>query len=115
MAFWNTVMAQGDVQYSKRLIPAIIDELATGDPERVCFSFPKTTNLHDGFRDISFRTVSEDCMICGYRMTDNVQFANAINKTAHFIQREIGRSSMFETVMYMGYPDVRHFVVLVAL
>lgn len=47
--------------------------------------------------------------------TNVLQFSNAINKTARFIEREIGRSSMFETVMYMGLPDVRHFIVLLAL
>ncbi|KAF2182104.1 acetyl-CoA synthetase-like protein [Zopfia rhizophila CBS 207.26] len=99
MSFWNTVMASaGDVPYGRRLVPVVIDKIARDDPERVCFSFPRSTNLSDGFRDINFRT-----------------FANGINKTAHFIHREIGRSSMFETVMYMGYPDVRHFMVLVAL
>jgi hypothetical protein len=46
---------------------------------------------------------------------DQTQFANAINKTAYFIQREIGRSSMFETVLFMGQPDVRHFILFVAL
>ncbi|KAF2470039.1 acetyl-CoA synthetase-like protein [Lindgomyces ingoldianus] len=99
MSFWNTVMdsSQG-VPYGRRLVPITIDEIARDDPERICFSFPRSADIADGFRDINFRT-----------------FANAINKTAHFIHREIGRSSMFETVMYMGYPDVRHFIVLVAL
>ncbi|KAF1941774.1 hypothetical protein EJ02DRAFT_422796 [Clathrospora elynae] len=43
------------------------------------------------------------------------QYANAINKTAHFIEREIGRSPCFETVVYLGPPDLRALVVLVAL
>ncbi|KAF2686919.1 acetyl-CoA synthetase-like protein [Lentithecium fluviatile CBS 122367] len=99
MSFWNTVMdAQGEVRYGQRLIPSLIDDIAANDPDRVCFSFPQTANLQDGLQNLTFRI-----------------FANAINKTAHFIQREIGRSSMFETVMYMGYPDVRHFIVLIAL
>jgi acyl-CoA synthetase (AMP-forming)/AMP-acid ligase II len=91
-------MSGGDALYGKRPIPALIDHIAHNDPERICFSFPASSNLSDGFRDMSFRT-----------------FANAINKTAHFIHQEIGRSSMFETVMYMGFPDVRHYIVLVAL
>ncbi|KAF2867579.1 hypothetical protein BDV95DRAFT_610493 [Massariosphaeria phaeospora] len=99
MAFWDTVMdAPGDATHVKRLIPAVVDETARNDPERICFSMPRSANLEDGFQDISFRT-----------------FAHSINKMAHFIQREIGRSSMFETVMYMGYPDVRHYIILVAL
>ncbi|PSN59431.1 acetyl-CoA synthetase-like protein [Corynespora cassiicola Philippines] len=97
MAFWNTVM-DSSVPYGKRLVPLVVDEVAKNDPGRICFSYPRSSNLKDGFRDVNFRT-----------------FANAVNKTAFFIQREIGRSSMFETVMYMGYPDIRHFIILVAL
>ncbi|KAF2740127.1 acetyl-CoA synthetase-like protein [Polyplosphaeria fusca] len=99
MSFWNTVMdSSGDVPYGKRLLPVIIDEIAKTDPDRVCFSFPRTSDLADGFQDVNFRT-----------------FANAVNKTAHFVHQEVGRSSMFETVLYMGYPDIRHFIALIAL
>jgi hypothetical protein len=66
MAFWDTVMTAsganfGDATYGKRLIPAIIDEIADKDPERVCFSFPRTTDLADGFQDVNFRTVRSLC------------------------------------------------------
>ncbi|KAF2643884.1 acetyl-CoA synthetase-like protein [Massarina eburnea CBS 473.64] len=99
MPFWETVMeSPPDSVYGKRLLPAIVDEVAVEDPERICFSFPRSSDLGDGFQDMNFRT-----------------FANAINKTAHFIQREIGCSTMFETILYMGDPDVRHFIVLIAL
>ncbi|KAF2710147.1 acetyl-CoA synthetase-like protein [Pleomassaria siparia CBS 279.74] len=103
MAFWDTVMAgsgqpSDGVMYGKRLIPVIVDEIAAKDPERICFAFPRSLDPAQGFQNVNFRT-----------------FANAINKTAQFIQREIGRSAMFETVMYMGYSDVRHFIALVAL
>lgn len=90
--------APGDVPYGKRLIPATVDAIAAADPDRVCFSYPASPASLRVFQDVTFRT-----------------FANAVNKTAHFIQREIGRGSMFETVMYMGFPDVRHFIALVAL
>ncbi|KAF2201598.1 hypothetical protein GQ43DRAFT_471647 [Delitschia confertaspora ATCC 74209] len=91
-------MSTGDnTPYGKRLIPSFIDEVSQSNPQRICFSFPKSTNLADGFRDLTFRT-----------------FTNAVDKTAHFIQKEVGRSSVFETIMYMGYPDVRYYIVLVA-
>lgn len=88
----------GGMPSGKGLVPRIIDEIAAQEPDRLCLTFPRTTNLQDGFRTMTFGA-----------------FSKAINRTAHFIQREIGRSSMFETVMYLGYPDVRHFIVLVAL
>jgi hypothetical protein len=49
--------SSGDAMYGKRLIPAIVDEIADKDPERVCFSFPRTTHRADGFQDVNFRTV----------------------------------------------------------
>ncbi|KAF2000971.1 hypothetical protein P154DRAFT_434088 [Amniculicola lignicola CBS 123094] len=98
MSYWDTVMDSGDVPYGKRLVPSLVDQIAVEDPERICFSFPRSSNFADGFQDLSYRT-----------------FANAVNKTAYFIHTEIGRSSCFETVLYIGYPDVRYFIVLVAL
>jgi len=98
MSFWSTVMPAGNIPYGKRLIPTLIEEIAQTDPQRVCFSFPLSSELSQGFRDVNFKS-----------------FANAINKTAHFIQQEIGRSSMFETIMYIGFPDLRHYIALVAL
>ena len=47
----------GDVPYGKRLVPVLVDEIAAKDPERTCFSFPRSTNLADGFHDMNFRTV----------------------------------------------------------
>ncbi|OCL15374.1 acetyl-CoA synthetase-like protein [Glonium stellatum] len=88
---------KGAIPYGKRLIPPAIDEVARDDPEITCFSIPRTSDLSDGFTDISFRT-----------------FANAINRTAWFIESTIGRSPVFETILYMGAPDIRHYVVLVA-
>ena len=83
--------------HGKRLTPPTIDEIARGDPERICFSIPRTSDLSDGFRDITFK-----------------RFSNAINRTAWFIESAIRRSSIFETILYMGAPDIRHYVVLVA-
>ncbi|KAF2034777.1 acetyl-CoA synthetase-like protein [Setomelanomma holmii] len=90
--------SSGTAPYGQRLLPVTIDEIAKNDPNRIAFSFPRSSELSAGFRDVSFRT-----------------FANAIDKTARFIQKEIGRNSTFETVLYMGYPDIRHFIILVAL
>jgi hypothetical protein len=47
----------GDVPYGRRLVPVVVDEIALKDPERICFSFPRSANLADGFRDMNFRTV----------------------------------------------------------
>ncbi|KAF2845610.1 acetyl-CoA synthetase-like protein [Plenodomus tracheiphilus IPT5] len=100
MAFWDTVLnsANAPPRYGRRLVPSIIDDNARTQPNRACFAIPRCEALHEGLRDITWRT-----------------YANAINKMAYFIQREIGRSTSFETVMYLGFPDIRSFIVLVAL
>ncbi|KAH9866909.1 hypothetical protein IAQ61_007498 [Plenodomus lingam] len=100
MAFWETVLdtAKASPRYGRRLVPNIIDDNARNQPNRACFSIPKCDALEHGFRDITWR-----------------MYANAINKTAYFIEREIGRSTSFETVMYLGFPDIRCFIILVAL
>lgn len=49
-----------------------------------------------------------------HRGTNSIQFANAVNRTAHLLQRHIGISSETKTFMYMGFPDLRTYIVLVA-
>ncbi|KAF9693021.1 hypothetical protein EKO04_009158 [Ascochyta lentis] len=99
MAFWDTVLSSADAKlYGKRLIPNIVDDNARQQPHKVCLSFPKCwTNLQQGFQDVDWRC-----------------FANAINMMAHFLQKEIGQGSASATVMYMGFPDIRTYIVLVA-
>lgn len=59
MSYWGTVMDSGNTQqYGRRLVPVIVDEIAAKDPGRICFSFPRSLNLKDGFYDLTFRTVS---------------------------------------------------------
>jgi len=49
--------SSGGIPYGKRLIPVVIDELAVQDPNRTCFSFPRSANIADGFHHVNFRTV----------------------------------------------------------
>jgi hypothetical protein len=75
-----------------------------------CLQLTRWISEHDfSNRESEFTDPSPFCPLIMF------QFANAVNKTAHFIRQEIGCSSMFETVLYLGYPDVRHFIALVAL
>ncbi|KAF3009919.1 hypothetical protein E8E13_010968 [Curvularia kusanoi] len=39
---------------------------------------------------------------------------SAGNVLAHFIKREIGVSSNFDTIMYMGFPDIRSYMTIIA-
>ncbi len=71
--------------YGRRLIPHIVDDLAKSDPERIVYSFPRSQDVSQGFRDVSAR-----------------EFASAIDKVAWQLHKEIGRSSSFETIGYIG-------------
>lgn len=81
----------------RRLIPTLIDDLATHDPERVLFSIPRTTSIEDGFEDITISVL-----------------ARAINNCAWWIERTLQRSENFETLNYVGPQDLRYVILLLA-
>lgn len=83
-------------QCGKRLLPVIIDQLAHEDPNRPWASIPRDDyDLSQGYADISYAAL-----------------ANAINKLAWMVEKSIGRSdSSFETIAYLGTPDVRYHMV----
>ena len=83
--------------YGHRLIPQLIDERAIINPHGPVWSVPKSSNLADGFRDISYH-----------------QVARAINKTAWWIDEQIGKSTTFENLAYFGPPDLRYSILTVA-
>lgn len=83
--------------YGSRLLPQVLDDLAASKPKRIYASFPKTFDLKDGFRDV---TVS--------------QMSLAVNAMAWWLERKIGKSSTFETVSYLGPPDIRYAIVFLA-
>ena len=83
--------------YGHRLIPQMIDERAESNPQGSVWSVPKSPNLADGFRDISYS-----------------QVAQAINKVAWWIDEHIGKSTTFEKLAYIGPPDLRYSILTVA-
>ena len=83
--------------YGHRLIPQLIDERAESNPQGSIWSVPKSSNLADGFRDISYG-----------------QVARAINKAAWWIDEHIGKSTTFEKLAYIGPPDLRYSILTIA-
>jgi hypothetical protein len=71
--------------FGRRLIVSIVDEQARTDPEHVVYRLPLTRNVHDGFRDISA-----------------AQLANAVDRTAWWLESQLGKGEKFPTVGYMG-------------
>ncbi|TKA77269.1 hypothetical protein B0A49_03507, partial [Cryomyces minteri] len=83
-----------------RILPLIVDKYAREQPNKPWASIQKSTNPSDGFQDVTYAA-----------------FANAINRAAWFVDSTLGKcqDSIFDTVSYMGKPDVRYFIMLVAL
>ncbi|ROV97961.1 hypothetical protein VSDG_04874 [Cytospora chrysosperma] len=83
----------------KRLLPTTIDQLSREDPDRPWASIPRDDyDLSQGFVDISYAVL-----------------ANAVNKLAWLVERSIGRSDSFETIAYLGTPDIRYHMMQMAV
>ena len=90
-------LVQPEVIYGQRLLPSLIDEVASIDPQRRFLSFPKTTKYSQGLR---FITVSE--------------YARSINRAAWWLEKTLGKPTGFPTVAYIGVHDARYFILAVA-
>ncbi|KAI0973343.1 acetyl-CoA synthetase-like protein [Xylaria arbuscula] len=84
-------------QYGRRLMPCVLDQLARTVPSKLFAAIPKTGDLLDGFQDVS---VSE--------------IARSVNFVAHWIEQRFGRGENFETLAYIGIPDLRGVIVFCA-
>lgn len=71
--------------YGNRLIPQIIDDLASAEPGRVLYSVAKSSDISQGLRDVSARA-----------------FTEAVDKTAWLLRRELGESPEIRAVGYIG-------------
>ena len=83
--------------YGRRLIPSLIDELATSTPQRIYWYLPLHTRIEDGFRALTYRS-----------------FSNAINACAWWIVAEFGKSKDFATLAYLGPSDLRNTIIILA-
>ncbi|KAK0507032.1 hypothetical protein JMJ35_010490 [Cladonia borealis] len=83
--------------YGQRLIPHLIDDIAHNNGSRTFCSLVKSSNIPDGFQDISYAA-----------------FANSINRLAWWIEENVGKSFTFETVSYIGPPDLRYIILTIA-
>lgn len=82
----------------RRLVPTLIDQIATMDPTRHFVSMPKSPDPRDGFHDVTYR-----CL------------ALAIDRCAWWIERHLGSPSRScEKLGYLGMSDIRHAIFLIA-
>ena len=81
----------------KRLIPNVIDELARTNPDAVFASIPRSNNVADGFRDVTYP-----------------DYANAINRAALWLENELGEGIRGEKIGYIAHSDLRYVILTVA-
>ncbi|KAI4194481.1 MAG: hypothetical protein LQ348_002638 [Seirophora lacunosa] len=84
-------------EYGKRLIPHILDSLASAEPDRIIYSVATFSDTSHHFRHISART-----------------FAKAVDKTAWWLHKHVGRPTSIQPVGYIGPHDIRHILLTYA-
>lgn len=92
-------LAQQNPEYGRRLLPQVLDDEARANPQRVFAAVPVSIDLAQGFKDISF-----------------AELASAVNFMARRLQEEFGLELKyeFETLTYIGVPDLRYNIVFYA-
>ena len=83
----------------QRLIPAIIDDHAESQPDRVYAAVPvDQDNLSRGYKDITYK-----------------HFARAVDAASHWLDDTLGKSNgNFETFIYLGARDLRYAIMALA-
>ena len=93
-------ISEPPVDYGRRLVPHIVDEIAHSQPEKPFISIPISADIKDGCKDISYNI-----------------FAKAVNRCAWWMEKELGRNESetdLNTVFYIGPLDIRYLIVLLA-
>ncbi|KAF2680053.1 acetyl-CoA synthetase-like protein [Lentithecium fluviatile CBS 122367] len=80
--------------FGNRTLPQALDDLASFLPDRLHASIPKDRDLSSGFVDVSCRDISR-----------------CVNFMAHWIDSRLGPSAEFDTLAYIGIPDLRFVAV----
>lgn len=83
--------------YGRRLIPTLIDEYAREVPDKTYCFVARSSLIEDGFEAISYS-----------------KFADAISHCSLWMESELGRGRNFDTVAYLGPPDLRTTILIVA-
>jgi acyl-CoA synthetase (AMP-forming)/AMP-acid ligase II len=84
--------------FGRRVLITLVDDIATAEPTRPFTFIPKSSNLKDGWKPVTFR-----------------QIANAVNHRAHDISNTTrGSTKPFPTIAYIGPSDVRYVIILLA-
>ncbi|OAA61814.1 Male sterility, NAD-binding protein [Niveomyces insectorum RCEF 264] len=91
-------MARAHGKAGTRLLPNIVDDVATEEPDRILYEYPSSSDLRGPWTKISAR-----------------QYANSVNRAARWIEDTLGgRGQGFPRLGYSGPPDLRYYILVVA-
>ncbi|KAI1754102.1 hypothetical protein F4782DRAFT_495129 [Xylaria castorea] len=82
---------------SSLLLPSLVDDLARSHRSRILYSFAKTKDPADGFRDV-----------CA------ADFARAVDRCSWFIDQNLGPGIDFPTLVYLGPQDLNYAILVLA-
>ncbi|KAF1945053.1 transferase family protein-like protein [Clathrospora elynae] len=85
------------LDYGRRLIPQILDSLASTDPNRIIYSVATFSDTSHGFQNISARSM-----------------AKAVDKTAWWLIDQLGKAATIQAVGYIGPHDIRQILLTYA-
>lgn len=96
-SYFNMLPSVESLPRGQRLLPKLIDERADRDPNRVFASIPKSTDLTDGYQDVSYATVSR-----------------AIDRAAWWLYDATARAPAGSKFAWLGPMDLRYPIFLFA-
>ena len=80
----------------ERLMTSIIDDVSKSDPWRCFMSIPRSSDLNDGLRDLSYASI-----------------ARAIDRCAWWMEDLLGKGAGFPTIAtYLNPMDFRHVILI---
>ena len=99
IASYDSPPVNGQIKspYGSRLLPQVVDELARSNPNRVYATLSLSSDLTQGFCNVTMLQVSQ-----------------AVNRCAYWLEHTVGRSTVFETLSYIGLSDLRYAIVFLA-
>ena len=81
----------------QRLLPTLVDEHAQSSPEDSFVAIPKSVDLKEGYRDISYRV-----------------FSTAVNQCSWWLERSLGIGQGHDTLGYIGPSDLLYPIIAFA-
>ena len=93
----SVTCSENNLESDTRLIPNAIDELARTQPDKVFASIPLTTDIADGFKDVTY-----------------LEYANAIDRAAMWLENNLGNGCHGEPIGYLAPSDLRYVILTIA-